>query len=90
MPKSKQPKLPDLNDLDIEKMMSLDQPELWDLDDPRDQAFWEEFFHIEDLLSFTDELDPPTFSISVHNHQTGEVKTYSNIKLKSTRKKISC
>jgi hypothetical protein len=90
MAKTKSSKLPDLSDLDLDRIMNLDEPEVWDLDDPRDQAFWEEFFKIEDLLSYTDELDPPTFSISVHNNQTGEVKTYSNIKLKSARKKIAC
>jgi hypothetical protein len=84
------PKLPDLSDLDLEKMMNLDEPEVWDIEDPRDQAFWEEFFKIEDILSITDEFDAPTFSISVQNNQTGEVRTYTNIHLKSARKKIAC
>ncbi len=68
----------------------MSQMELWDFVDPSDQAFWEEFFQIEDLLEVSDELDPPSFSISVENHKTGEVKTYSNIRLKSARKKVEC
>jgi hypothetical protein len=90
MAKNKTNKLPHLDDLDIEKMLGSDQPEVWDIHDPRDQVFWEEFFKIEDMLSQTDELDPPTFSITVQNHQSGEVRTYSNIKLKSARKKVVC
>jgi hypothetical protein len=53
-----------------------------------DDPFWEEFFKIEDLLCMTDELDPPKFSITVQNHQTGDVRTYKNIRLKSSRKKL--
>ncbi len=67
-----------------------DQPEVWDITDPGDQSFWEEFFRLEELLETTDELDPPTFSISVQNHQTGEVRTFSRIQLKPARKKIRC
>lgn len=73
-----------------EAINSLEQPEVWDVQDPNDQSFWEEFFRIEELLNVTDELNPPTFSISVQNHQTGEVKTFSHIHLSSIRKKIVC
>ena len=68
----------------------LDQLEPWDLGDANDQAFWEEFFQIEDMLEETDELDPPQFTISVVNHQTGRVRTFDHIRLKSIRKKIVC
>jgi hypothetical protein len=67
-----------------------DQPEVWDIMDPGDQSFWEEFFRLEELLETTDELDPPVFSISVQNHQTGEVRTFSHIQLKPARKKLLC
>lgn len=67
-----------------------DQPEVWDILDPSDQSFWEEFFRLEELLETTDELDPPSFSISIQNHQTGEVKTFSHIKLKPAVRKLSC
>jgi hypothetical protein len=84
------PQLPDLSDLDIDKLLASDQPELWDIQDPGDQMFWEEFFRVEEMLSLTDELDPPRFSITIQNHQTGEVKTYKNISLRSVRKKVQC
>lgn len=86
--RTKPDQLPELNDL--EKILGTDQPEFWDIADPSDQTFWEEFFKIEDLLSVTDELDPPQFSITVQNHQTGEVKTYQNIHLSPSKKKILC
>lgn len=77
--------------MDIDEIMKdLEQNDIWEMTDPNDQAFWEEFFQIEDLLEMSDELDPPKFTVSVHNHRTGVVKTYNNIKLKSTRKKIAC
>lgn len=67
-----------------------DQPEVWDILDPGDQSFWEEFFRLEELLEATDELDPPSFSISIQNHQTGEVKTFSHIQLKPATRKLIC
>lgn len=67
-----------------------DEPEFMDVQNPYDQAFWDEFFQVEDLLEMTDELDPPNFSVTVQNHRTGETKTYNKIHLQSTRKKIAC
>lgn len=63
-------------------------PDSWEVLDDGDASFWDEFFKIEDVLCATDELDPPSFSITVQNHQTGEVRTYQNIYLKSSRRKI--
>jgi hypothetical protein len=74
----------------LDNFFNSDQPDFWDVTDEADQSFWDEFFHLEDLLNVTDELDPPSFTITVQNHQTGEVKTYSNITLKSGKKKIVC
>jgi len=67
-----------------------DQPEVWDIMDPGDQSFWEEFFRLEEILETTDELEPPSFSITVQNHQTGEVRTFSRVRLKPARKKLLC
>ncbi len=67
-----------------------DQPDVWDVMDNADEAFWEEFFHLEDVLATTDELDPATFSISIENHQTGETKTFSKIHLKQTKSSLLC
>jgi hypothetical protein len=74
----------------IDFLSDLEQTDVWDFHDPGDQRFWEEFFQVEELLEVTDEIDPPTFSITVQNHQTGETKTYSNIHLSAARKKIVC
>ncbi len=71
-------------------LKDLDQVDIWDMADPSDQAFWEEFFQIEDMLEMSDELDPPRFTVTVENHQTGTIKTFRNIKLKSVRKKTAC
>ncbi len=68
----------------------LDQLEFFDIHDPDDQIFWEEFFQIEKLLEWTDEIDPTTFSVSIRNDKTGEIKTYNRIRLQSVRKKIVC
>jgi hypothetical protein len=67
-----------------------DQPDVWDITDEADRSFWNEFLQLENLLSVSDELDPPEFTITLQNHQTGEIKTYSNIHLKSGKKKIIC
>jgi len=69
---------------------SLDQTEFWDIADPTDEAFWNEFFHIEEILDFQDELDPATFSITVQNHKTGEVRSYPHIRLLSSHQKVRC
>jgi hypothetical protein len=58
--------------------------------DPAYQVFWEEFFRVEEVLEMSDEFDAPSFSITIQNEQTGEVKTYSNVKLKASRRKIEC
>jgi hypothetical protein len=71
-------------------LAQLDQPEFWDICDPSDQVFWEEFFQIEELLDFHDELDPATFSITVQNHKTGQTRSYPHIRLQSARKKVRC
>jgi hypothetical protein len=71
-------------------LAELEELDLWDVSDPADQAFWEEFFKVEDALEMADEFDAPSFTITVQNHGTGETKTYRNIKLKASRKKISC
>ncbi len=71
-------------------LAELDELDLWDVTDPADQTFWEEFFRVEDVLEMTDEFDSPNFTITVQNNQTGETKTYHNIKLKPSRKKIDC
>jgi hypothetical protein len=68
----------------------LEELELWDMIDPADQVFWEEFFRVEEVLEMSDEFDAPSFSITIQNEQTGEVKTYSNVKLKASRRKIEC
>jgi len=78
------------SDQSPDQMNHFDQPEVWDILDPGDQSFWEEFFRLEELLEATDELDPPSFSISIQNHQTGEVKTFSHIQLKPVRRKLDC
>ena len=75
---------------EVDQLSHIDQPEVWDMLDPGDQSFWEEFFRLEELVDVTDELDPPSFSISIQNHQTGEVKTFSRITLKSAARKLSC
>ena len=76
-------------DNDFEKIFNdLEQLEFWDFNDPNDQAFWEEFFQIENLLEASDELDPPSFTISVQNQRNGEVKTYRNIRLKAVKSAI--
>jgi hypothetical protein len=75
---------------EVDQMNHFDQPEVWDILDPGDQSFWEEFFRLEELLETTDELDPPSFSISIQNHQTGEVKTFSHISLKPAISKLLC
>lgn len=93
MPKSKksdQLQTPPVENALLDAVGHLDQPDVWDIMDPGDQSFWEEFFKLEEVLETTDELDPPTFSITVQNHQTGEVKTFSQIHLKSVKKKIVC
>jgi len=75
----------------LEDMITeLEELDLWDFADPADQAFWEEFFKVENVIETADEIDAPSFTITVQNHDTGEVKTYSNIKLKPSRRKISC
>ncbi len=74
----------------LDTFFDMDQPDVWDIQDPSDQMFWEEFFKIEDMLSLSDELDPPSFSITVQNHQTGEVKTFKNIHLRPVRKQTMC
>jgi len=68
----------------------LEELDLWDFADPADQTFWEEFFRVEDALEMADDFDAPSFTITVQNNQTGEAKTYKNIKLKPSRKKIDC
>lgn len=73
-----------------DQLLQLDQPDLWDINDPTDQAFWQEFFQIEEMLELSDELDPTTFSITVQNHKTGDVRSYPHIRLLSTRKKTRC
>jgi hypothetical protein len=85
-PKSDQSKLQQLDDIFSE----LDELELWDFVDPADQVFWEEFFKVENVLEMSDEFDAPSFTITVQNHQTGETKTYKNVKFKPSRRKISC
>ena len=85
-PKSDQSELQQLDDLFTE----LDELELWDFVDPADQVFWEEFFKVESALEMSDEFDSPSFTITVQNHQSGEVKTFKNIKLKPSMRKISC
>jgi hypothetical protein len=70
--------------------LQLEQPEYWDICDPSDQMFWDEFFKIEELLELQDEIDPASFSITVQNHRTGETRSFPHIHLLSTRKKISC
>jgi hypothetical protein len=74
----------------LDTLGNIDDSVLWDFFDPSDEAFWQEFFQIEESLEATDELDPTTFSISVQNQHTGETRTFSHIHLKSTRKKIEC
>lgn len=69
---------------EITTINSWEYGEVVESEDP----FWDEFFKIEDLLCMTDEMDPPKFTITVQNHQTGEVRTYKNIRLKSSRKKV--
>lgn len=68
----------------------LDELDVWDFADSGDQAFWEEFFKVEDALEMADEFDAPSFSITVQNNSTGETKTYQNIKLKPSRRRIDC
>lgn len=68
----------------------LDELDFWDFADTGDQAFWEEFFKVEDALEMADEFDSPSFSITVQNNSTGETKTYKNVKLKPSRRKIDC
>lgn len=78
-----------LNDLDLEQLNLLDDLEFDDIENPEDRAFWNEFFKIEEALSVTDDLfEPPRFTISVQNQDTGETRTYRNIRLKSTKKRI--
>jgi len=85
--KSKQPAaLEKLDDMITE----LDELDLWDVADPADQMFWEEFFKVENTLELTDEFDAPSFTITVQNHDTDELKTFSNIKLKPSRSKVRC
>jgi hypothetical protein len=66
----------------------LDEREVWDILDPGDQSFWEEFFRLEEIVEVSDELDPPTFAITIQNLQTGELRTFSKIKLKPSLKKL--
>jgi hypothetical protein len=89
MAKSSQDKKLHMDQL-LDLIDDLDQMELFDLCDPSDHIFWEEFFRIEEVLELTDELDPPTFSVSIRNDRTGETKTYNKIRLQSVRKKIVC
>ncbi len=77
-------------DLETDRVLELDEPEFWDITDQADQHFWEEFFHFEELIEVADELDSPEFSVTIQNHQTGEVKTFERIHLKSARRKIIC
>jgi hypothetical protein len=79
-----------LTSQDVDVLSSFDASESWAVTDPGDQSFWDEFFKIEEVLEATDEIDPPTFSITVQNHRTGEVKTYNRIHLKSAKQKIVC
>ncbi len=68
----------------------LEELDLWDVADPADQTFWEEFFKVEEALEMSDEFDAPSFTITVQNNTTGETNTYQNIKLKPSRRKIDC
>lgn len=68
----------------------LEELDFWDMSDPADQAFWDEFFKVEDILEMNDDFDSPTFTISIQNHDTGELRTYNGVKLKPSRQKISC
>jgi hypothetical protein len=81
----------DLFDLsDLDRLLDGDGEEFWDVNDSHEHAFWSEFLRLEEVLSESDDLDPPTFSVTIQNHQTGEVRTFKNIRLVATRKKIAC
>jgi hypothetical protein len=81
----------DAKDAQLNDMIAeLEELDLWDVADPADQTFWEEFFKVEDALEMSDEFDAPSFTITVQNNSTGETKTYQNIKLKPSRKKVDC
>lgn len=86
-PKSDQPAVI-LNTDDA--LAELEELDLWDMTDPADQAFWEEFFKVENILEMNDDFDAPSFTISIQNHDTGELRTYSGVKLKPSRQKIAC
>ncbi len=73
-----------------DEFKSLDAPEVWDIVDPQEQAFWDEFFKIEEMLELHDNLDPTTFSITIQNQKTGEVRSYDRVRLLSTKRKIRC
>ena len=90
MAKSSKPKIPNSKKQETDLITDYIGLDAWEVLDQGDQHFWEEFFQIEELVSNTDELDPPSFTITVQNHQTGEVKTYKKIYLKSARKKTFC
>lgn len=68
----------------------LDELDLWDMVDPADRTFWEEFFKVEDALEQAEEFGAPSFTITVQNNSTGETRTYHNIHLKPSRKRIDC
>lgn len=81
----------DAKDAQLNDMIAeLEELDLWDVADPADQTFWDEFFKVEDALEMSDEFDAPSFTITVQNNSTGETSTYQNIKLKPSRKKIDC
>lgn len=80
----------DIIQLNQDHFTQLDQPEFWEIVDPNDQTFWNEFFQIEEILNLHDELDPPTFSITIQNQKTGEVRSYPHVRLGSARKKTLC
>lgn len=81
----------DSAELKLDDMLTeLDELDFWDASDQADQTFWDEFFKVEDALEMADEFDAPSFTITVQNNQTGETKSYQNVKLKPSRKKIDC
>ena len=78
-----------VNDSFDEVISSLEQLEVWDVLDAADQSFWDEFFRIEEMLAFHDELEPPQFTVTVQNHQTGEVRTFQHVRFKSSKKRLT-
>ena len=75
----------ELQELDLDG----DEVDFFDDINPDDAAFWQQFFKIEEVLGLMDPEDGPTFNITIQNEQTGEVKSYSGVRLKSGQKELA-